>query len=244
MSADMSLYCSAHDEWLIMKLCMYVGYHDANKQFNVIVSEIVGSVTASPPPAVAMGKRSLSVSSTPEEEDEERRRRRIQEVRDQAAKRGRDAARKQAAIQHETPAERVDRLERKAACRRAAEQRETPAERVDRLERKAACRRAAEQRETPAVKVARCECHAATTRAARTATQVSLDARLQEIKEGILERSVVDLDTLRLIASNQHSSTSTAALITPKRLSATTIAFAVTQGLLSVSVYCVRSTWR
>ena len=21
-------YCSAHDEWLIMKLCMYVGYHD------------------------------------------------------------------------------------------------------------------------------------------------------------------------------------------------------------------------
>ena len=30
MSEDMSLYCSAHDEWLIMKLCMYVGYHDAN----------------------------------------------------------------------------------------------------------------------------------------------------------------------------------------------------------------------
>ena len=24
MSADMSPYCSAHDEWLIMKLCMYV----------------------------------------------------------------------------------------------------------------------------------------------------------------------------------------------------------------------------
>ena len=23
-------YCSAHDEWLIMKLCMYVGYCDAN----------------------------------------------------------------------------------------------------------------------------------------------------------------------------------------------------------------------
>ena len=23
-------YCSAHDECLIMKLCMYVGYHDAN----------------------------------------------------------------------------------------------------------------------------------------------------------------------------------------------------------------------
>ena len=30
MSEDMSPYCSAHYEWLIMKLCMYVGYHDAN----------------------------------------------------------------------------------------------------------------------------------------------------------------------------------------------------------------------
>ena len=30
VSEDMSPYCSAHDEWLIMKLCMYVGYHDAN----------------------------------------------------------------------------------------------------------------------------------------------------------------------------------------------------------------------
>ena len=26
--------CSAHDEWLIMKLCMYVGYHDANNVSN------------------------------------------------------------------------------------------------------------------------------------------------------------------------------------------------------------------
>ena len=26
----MSPYCSAHDEWLIMKRCLYVGYHDAN----------------------------------------------------------------------------------------------------------------------------------------------------------------------------------------------------------------------
>ena len=26
----MSPYCSAHGEWLIMKLCMYVGSHDAN----------------------------------------------------------------------------------------------------------------------------------------------------------------------------------------------------------------------
>ena len=30
VSVDMSPYCSAHDEWLIMKLCIYVGYHDAN----------------------------------------------------------------------------------------------------------------------------------------------------------------------------------------------------------------------
>ena len=34
MSEDMSPYCSAHDEWLSMKLCMYVGYHDANKVSN------------------------------------------------------------------------------------------------------------------------------------------------------------------------------------------------------------------
>ena len=34
MSEDMSPYCSAHDGWLIMKLCMYVGYHDANNVSN------------------------------------------------------------------------------------------------------------------------------------------------------------------------------------------------------------------
>ena len=34
MSEDMSPYCSAHEEWLIMKLCMYVGYHDANNVSN------------------------------------------------------------------------------------------------------------------------------------------------------------------------------------------------------------------
>ena len=33
-SEDMSPYCSAHDEWLIMKLCRYVGYHDANNVSN------------------------------------------------------------------------------------------------------------------------------------------------------------------------------------------------------------------
>ena len=32
MSEDMSPYCSV--EWLIMKLCMYVGYHDANNVSN------------------------------------------------------------------------------------------------------------------------------------------------------------------------------------------------------------------
>ena len=35
MSEDMSPYCSAHDEWLIMKLWIqYVGYHDANNVSN------------------------------------------------------------------------------------------------------------------------------------------------------------------------------------------------------------------
>ena len=34
MSEDMSPYCSAHNEWLIMKLCMFVGYHDANNVSN------------------------------------------------------------------------------------------------------------------------------------------------------------------------------------------------------------------
>ena len=34
MSEDMSPYCSAHDEWQIMKLCMYIGYHDANNVSN------------------------------------------------------------------------------------------------------------------------------------------------------------------------------------------------------------------
>ena len=31
---SMSPYGSVHDEWLIMKLCMYVGYHDANNVSN------------------------------------------------------------------------------------------------------------------------------------------------------------------------------------------------------------------
>ena len=35
MSEDMSPYCSAHDEWLIIKLCMYIGYHDANNVSNI-----------------------------------------------------------------------------------------------------------------------------------------------------------------------------------------------------------------
>ena len=34
MSEDMSPYCSELDEWLIMKLCMYVGYHDVNNVSN------------------------------------------------------------------------------------------------------------------------------------------------------------------------------------------------------------------
>ena len=35
MSEYMSPYCSAHDEWPIMKLFMYVVYHDANNVSNV-----------------------------------------------------------------------------------------------------------------------------------------------------------------------------------------------------------------
>ena len=35
VSADMSRYCSAYDQWLIMKLCMYVGYHIANNVSNI-----------------------------------------------------------------------------------------------------------------------------------------------------------------------------------------------------------------
>ena len=34
LSEDKSPYCSAHDEWLIMKLCVYVGYTDANNESN------------------------------------------------------------------------------------------------------------------------------------------------------------------------------------------------------------------
>ena len=34
LSEDMSPYCSAHDEWLIIKLFMYVAYHDANNVSN------------------------------------------------------------------------------------------------------------------------------------------------------------------------------------------------------------------
>ena len=40
MSEDMSPYCSAHDEWLIMKLCMYVGYHDANNVQMLVVTQL------------------------------------------------------------------------------------------------------------------------------------------------------------------------------------------------------------
>ena len=38
VSEDMSSYCSAHDEWLIMELCMYVGYHDANNVSKLVVT--------------------------------------------------------------------------------------------------------------------------------------------------------------------------------------------------------------
>ena len=38
VSEDMSPYCSAHDEWLIMKRCMYGGYHDANNVSHFVVT--------------------------------------------------------------------------------------------------------------------------------------------------------------------------------------------------------------
>ena len=38
--ADMLPYCSAHDEWLIMKLCMYVGYRTANNVSNFGVDPV------------------------------------------------------------------------------------------------------------------------------------------------------------------------------------------------------------
>ena len=34
LSEDISPYCPAHDELLIVKRCMYVGYHDANNVSN------------------------------------------------------------------------------------------------------------------------------------------------------------------------------------------------------------------
>ena len=34
VSEEMSPYCPAHDEWLIMKVCMYVVYHVANNVSN------------------------------------------------------------------------------------------------------------------------------------------------------------------------------------------------------------------
>ena len=34
MSEDVSPYCSAHGEWLVMKLCMYIEYYDANNVSN------------------------------------------------------------------------------------------------------------------------------------------------------------------------------------------------------------------
>ena len=34
MSEDISPYCSVHDKWLIMQLCMYVGYHGVNNVSN------------------------------------------------------------------------------------------------------------------------------------------------------------------------------------------------------------------
>ena len=44
---DMSPYCWAHGEWLIMKLCMYVGYHDVNNVSNFGGDPIIWAVEIS-----------------------------------------------------------------------------------------------------------------------------------------------------------------------------------------------------
>ncbi len=33
-------YCSAHDDWMIMKLCMYVDNHDANNVSNCVCDPV------------------------------------------------------------------------------------------------------------------------------------------------------------------------------------------------------------
>ena len=60
MSEDMSPYCSAHDEWLIMimKLCMYVGYHDANNVSNFGGDPIIWAVEIS---FVLRARRTIAV---------------------------------------------------------------------------------------------------------------------------------------------------------------------------------------
>ena len=59
MSEDMSPYCSVHDEWLIMKLCMYVGYHDANNVPNFGGQSIIWAVEIS---FVLRARRTIAVA--------------------------------------------------------------------------------------------------------------------------------------------------------------------------------------
>ena len=40
LRTHVGIYCSARDEWLIMKLCMYVGYHDANNCQILVVTQL------------------------------------------------------------------------------------------------------------------------------------------------------------------------------------------------------------
>ena len=65
VSEDRSPYCSAHDEWLIMKLGMHVGYHDANKVSNVYsdpVTELYGQYRLVLCCAVLRVRRTISVT--------------------------------------------------------------------------------------------------------------------------------------------------------------------------------------
>ena len=65
VSEDRSPYCSAHDEWLIMKIGMHVGYHDANKVSNVYsdpVTELYGQYRLVLCCAVLRVRRTISVT--------------------------------------------------------------------------------------------------------------------------------------------------------------------------------------
>ena len=215
-----------------------------------------------------MGKRSRSSSSSTtlrEGGNKRSQARRVQETRDAAMKRERDAARKRAARQRETPETAAKRRELDAVSMSSSRERETPETAAKRRELDAVSKSSSRERETPETAAKRRELNAVWTsssreretpetaakrrelnaastsacrkqqipeaalaRRVRTAASTSasrrrqtpeavvarhvrdaanrdaLDAQLQEVAEGILERRDVDLETLQLIALNQN----------------------------------------